>query len=89
MRTASRSSASQPPLLVELFDDKIVVNNLLRRTGGFSLPRRWIFSDGPDVTKTMQEANLPFPVEAKPIRGRGSHGVKVCKSLDDLCRPRP
>lgn len=75
---------SQPPLLVELFDDINVVNSLLRRTGNFNLPRGWAFSDGPDVIKTMQEANLPFPVVAKPIRGRGSHGVKVCKSLDEF-----
>lgn len=45
---------------------------------------------GPSLTgltlfiKTMQDANLPFPVVAKPIRGRGSRGVKVCKSLDEF-----
>lgn len=75
---------SQPPLLIELFDDKTVVNNLLSRTGGFNVPREWIFSDGPDVIKTMQEASLPFPVVAKPIRGRGSHAVKVCRYLDEF-----
>lgn len=63
---------------------KNIVNNLLRRTGGFNVPREWMFSDGPDVIKTMQEASLPFPVVAKPIRGRGSHGVKVCKYLDEF-----
>lgn len=61
---------------------KIVVNHLLRRTGGFNVPRGCIFSDGPDVIKTMQEANVPFAVVAKPIRGRDNHAVKFCKSLD-------
>lgn len=73
---------SQPPLLVELFNDRILVNNMLRRTGGFSVPWGCIFSDGPGVSKTMQEANLPSTVVAKPIRGWGSHTVKVCKYLD-------
>lgn len=53
-------------------------------TGGFNVPRGWILSDGPDVMKTRQETNLPFPDVAKLIRGRGSYGVKVCKSLDEF-----
>lgn len=27
---------------------------------------------------------LPYPVVGKPVRGRGSYGVKVCKSLEVL-----
>jgi len=28
--------------------------------------------------------SLPYPVVGKPIRGRGSHGVKVCHSVEEM-----
>jgi biotin carboxylase len=70
----------QPPRLVEQYDDKNYVNNLLRRTGGFSMPRSWTVTSADDQVLP----NLPFPVVAKPIRGRGSHGVKLCHTLAEL-----
>lgn len=32
----------------------------------------------------MNKYGLDFPVVGKPIRGRGSHGVKVCRSMEEL-----
>lgn len=83
--TCGQHRSRQPDAAaVELFNNRNVVNDLLRRTGGFNVSRGWIFSNGSDVIKTMQEANLPFSVVAKPIHGRGSHAVKVCKYLDEF-----
>jgi hypothetical protein len=78
----------QPPNLVEKFDDKEFVNDLLRKTGKFTLPRGWSItkSDSSDqsLEQRLKEMQLPYPVVGKPIRGRGSHGVKVCSSLSTL-----
>lgn len=74
------SVVGQPPLLVERYDDKDWVNNILRKAGGFDLPRSWLFDSVTDSTLP----HLPYPVVAKPIRGRGSHGVKFCQSQHDL-----
>lgn len=70
----------QPPRLVDQYDDKGFVNSLLRKDGSFPLPQFWILeSPSPSIP-----ANLPYPVVGKPIRGRGSHGVKVCFSEAEL-----
>lgn len=74
----------QPPLLVEKFDDKEFVNNRLRANGSFSMPRGWTISLSTDLRSSLQKQNLPFPIVGKPIRGRGSQGVKVCYSLEEL-----
>lgn len=74
----------QPPLLVEKFDDKEFVNNRLRANGSFSMPRGWTVSLSTDLRSSLQKQNLPFPIVGKPIRGRGSQGVKVCYSLEEL-----
>ena len=70
----------QPPQLVEQYDDKNFVNNLLRSKGTFTLPRSWTV----DWTLSLDLNSLPYPIVGKPIRGRGSHGVKVCKDKSDL-----
>jgi carbamoylphosphate synthase large subunit len=78
----------QPPNLVEKFDDKQHVNDLLRKTGQFTLPRGWSISksSSPEhsLGERLKEMQLPYPVVGKPIRGRGSYGVKVCASLPVL-----
>lgn len=73
----------QPPKLVELFDDKCLVNNMLRARSGFTLPAAQDVRDH----KTLQgvvNTTLRYPVVAKPVRGRGSYGVKVCRTPEDL-----
>ncbi|PMD39851.1 hypothetical protein L207DRAFT_583697 [Hyaloscypha variabilis F] len=75
----------QPPNLVEKFDDKEYVNNILRKTGKFTLPRGWSISKPASLEESLseklKELDLPYPVVGKPVRGRGSYGVKVCSSL--------
>lgn len=70
----------QPPRLVEQYDDKSFVNDLLRNDGTFRLPESWL-------VHSLQETvcnDVPLPIVAKPIRGRGSHGVKLCRSRQEL-----
>ncbi|KAF5683612.1 histone-lysine n-methyltransferase H3 lysine-36 specific [Fusarium circinatum] len=66
----------QGPLIVERYDDKEFVNNLLRKLGGFTMPRAWTLNESQDTQGVLEKLNLPFPIVAKPIRGRGSHGVR-------------
>ncbi len=70
---------------MEKFDEKEYVNNILRKTGKFTLPRGWSVSKPASLEESLSEKlielDLPYPVVGKPIRGRGSYGVKVCSSL--------
>ena len=70
----------QPPLLVDEHDDKNFVNSLLRKDGRFHLPESRILNCA-DSSCTF---GLTYPVVGKPIRGRGSHGVKVCMDEAEL-----
>lgn len=70
----------QPPQLVEQYDDKNFVNDMLRKDGSFDLPKSWLVRSENDIV--LQ--NLTYPIVAKPIRGRGSHGVKLCKDRSQL-----
>ena len=71
----------QPPLLVDEHDDKNFVNSLLKRDGRFRLPESRILNCA-DPSCTF---GLSYPAVGKPIRGRGSHGVKVCHNEAQLC----
>jgi D-alanine-D-alanine ligase-like ATP-grasp enzyme len=70
----------QPPALVEKYDDKNYVNNMLRASKAFTIPKGWLI----DKDSKIVNMRLPYPVVAKPVRGRGSFGVKVCHSSDEL-----
>ncbi|KAI0151881.1 glutathione synthetase ATP-binding domain-like protein [Hypoxylon sp. NC0597] len=72
----------QGPLVVQKYDDKQYVNDLLRQLGGFTMPKAWYIHNG-QCTAT-EITSLPYPIVAKPIRGRGSQGVKVCYNPDEL-----
>ncbi|CAG8420596.1 unnamed protein product [Penicillium salamii] len=73
----------QPPGLVEIFDDKMFLNNQLRDRGGFTLPRSWEVKAGDDLEALVQ--TIPgYPIVGKPVRGRGSHGVRVCHTASEL-----
>lgn len=86
----------QPPLCADQFDDKSFVNDCLRRHGGLTLPRSWTIDD-PRIEKGDHEAvqktldtvlafikDSDYPIVAKPVRGRGSHGVKICRNSTEL-----
>ena len=71
----------QPPLLVDEFDDKNFVNSLLRKDGRFRFPdSRFLNCADPSCV-----FGLTYPIVGKPIRGRGSHGVRVCHTEPELC----
>ncbi|KAI4724321.1 glutathione synthetase ATP-binding domain-like protein [Aureobasidium sp. EXF-10728] len=73
------------PCMVELYDDKHYVNDMLRKSGNFTLPRGWLVEDdGSDFSAKLNSLDLRFPVVGKPVRGRGSHGVKVCNTAQEL-----
>jgi hypothetical protein len=69
----------QSPLCVDRYDNKEWVNTLLRKAGGFTMPRSW-----PLPPESGPYPVLPYPIVAKPARGRGSHGVKVCRDPQQL-----
>ncbi|KAJ4245986.1 hypothetical protein NW762_013730 [Fusarium torreyae] len=72
----------QGPLVVDKYDDKKFVNDYLRAVGGFTMPRAFTASSLAEVTKSADD--ISYPVVAKPIRGRGSFGVKVCHNKREL-----
>ncbi|KAJ5084065.1 hypothetical protein NUU61_008644 [Penicillium alfredii] len=73
----------QPPSLVENFDDKLYLNDQLRTRSGFTMPQSWTVSATDDVQSLAR--SIPwYPLVGKPIRGRGSHRVKVCQSPAEL-----
>jgi D-alanine-D-alanine ligase-like ATP-grasp enzyme len=76
----------QPPCLVELYDDKRYVNDWLRSTGQFSMPKAWTLTRSSLSNAAVQVASLDleYPIVAKPCRGRGSAGVKLCKTAAEL-----
>ncbi|KAI1334938.1 hypothetical protein F5Y15DRAFT_420377 [Xylariaceae sp. FL0016] len=92
LQTSSRLSqhedalrvVGQPPSLVERFDDKAMLNDLLRKRGSLTLPRACTVAEGRDAEAALGGMTDAFPLVAKPVRGRGSHGVKVCGDLEEL-----
>lgn len=73
----------QPPGLVENFDDKAYLNGKLNELGDYTLPPSWVVSDLATLEKCIASIGQ-FPVVGKPVRGRGSHGVKLCKTPEQL-----
>jgi hypothetical protein len=77
----------QPPGLVEKFDDKLYLNDKLRSMGDlFTLPRSWEVkaTDSTPLDAFIQSNITTYPIVGKPVRGRGSHGVKVCHGPIEL-----
>ncbi|KAK4934551.1 hypothetical protein LTR66_015583 [Elasticomyces elasticus] len=59
------------------------LNNQLRALGGFTLPNAWEATAGDDLDALIE--SIPnHPIVGKPVRGRGSHGVKVCYGATEL-----
>lgn len=85
----------QDPEVVEKFDDKWVANSLLREKGVAVANSMLVgLAEGDesdvllgDVTEAlMNEAGIGLPCVVKPIRGRGSQGVRKVDSLKELKR---
>ncbi|KAL2863693.1 uncharacterized protein BJX67DRAFT_384391 [Aspergillus lucknowensis] len=86
----------QLPLCVDRFDDKAFLNDSLRRYDGLMLPKAWTINGSP-IGKNDQAASTEtlestlatinesdYPIVAKPVRGRGSHAVKICHNAVEL-----
>ncbi|PWY94218.1 glutathione synthetase ATP-binding domain-like protein [Aspergillus sclerotioniger CBS 115572] len=83
LASAPVSVVGQPPSLVESFDDKAYLNDQLRIHGSFTLPQSWLIRGSDDISSILN--SIPrYPVVGKPVRGRGSHGVRVCHDRADL-----
>ncbi|MEC3907771.1 ATP-grasp domain-containing protein [Tamlana sp. 2201CG12-4] len=70
----------QTPDIVDVYDDKWVTNQLLKKNG-IPIPNGLI------LNKNSFDQNLKklrFPLIIKPIRGRGSQGVSLIKDLAGL-----
>lgn len=74
----------QPPKLVDAYDDKAVVYNIMKRAGGFTLPKSLTVSSSEDILEIITKNGLTYPVVAKPVRGRDSYGVKLCHNESEL-----
>jgi hypothetical protein len=74
----------QPPNLVELFDDKAYLNDCIRQKKYVTMPRGWTIDSRQCIHAVMNSSGVTYPIVAKPVRGRGSHGVKVCYSKETL-----
>ncbi|MBF9255795.1 ATP-grasp domain-containing protein [Pontibacter sp. 172403-2] len=74
------SVVGQIPENVDVYDDKWVTNNLLRKNH-LPIPKSVM------ITKENAgnyQLHFPFPVVAKPIRGRGSQGVSLVNTAEEL-----
>jgi D-alanine-D-alanine ligase len=72
----------QDPRQLDKYDDKAWANRWLQSQPGLdgSFPTTWIVSrETPEVLN-----DIPLPVIIKPVRGRGSQGVALCHSQDQL-----
>lgn len=74
------SVVGQIPENVDLYDDKWITNGLLK-ANGLPIPRSIIITHD---NLTNYRLDFPFPVVAKPIRGRGSQGVSVVRNPEEL-----
>lgn len=72
----------QPPGLAENFDDKAYLNDKLRELGGYTLPKSWLVSPK-NISEIINHIDR-YPIVGKPVRRRGSHGVKVCHDKGQL-----
>ncbi|KAF7591478.1 hypothetical protein BBP40_001524 [Aspergillus hancockii] len=73
----------QPPGLVENCDDKAFLNDKLRILGDYTLPRSRLISSSDNIDDFVHSIEQ-FPIVGKPVRGRGSHGVKLCHDPSQL-----
>ncbi|GLB12124.1 hypothetical protein AtubIFM57258_009402 [Aspergillus tubingensis] len=72
----------QPPGLAENSDDKAYLNDKLRELGGYTLPKSWLVSPK-NISEIINHIDR-YPIVGKPVRRRGSHGVKVCHDKGQL-----
>lgn len=80
----SVSVIGQPPQLVEAYDDKAFVYEIMKSHGGFTVATSITLTASDNLSDIIENQNVRYPIVAKPVRGRGSHGVKLCKDEETL-----
>lgn len=61
------TAVGQPPRLVQAYDDKNLVNSLLRKTGKFNMPFSCVIPATDDIEMVLVKNDLQLPIVAKPI----------------------
>lgn len=74
----------QLPALVERWDDKFSTNRFLAEKG-LPVAQSALADDAIDAA-WLAARGLSFPIVIKPVRGRGSQGVLVVRTLDEANR---
>lgn len=74
------SVVGQIPENVDLYDDKWITNYLLK-ANNLPIPKSVIITQ---EDSSKYQLDFPFPVVAKPIRGRGSQGVSLVRKKEEL-----
>ncbi|WVQ97547.1 hypothetical protein IAU59_004661 [Kwoniella sp. CBS 9459] len=77
----------QSPLIAEKYDDKEWANRWLATQDGLRgyFPKALLYRKATSTTNTEAEVeDFPLPAVVKPIRGRGSHGVKRVSSQGEM-----
>ncbi|KAK7524459.1 hypothetical protein IWZ03DRAFT_391945 [Phyllosticta citriasiana] len=64
-----------PPLLAETYDEKALVNHILKEQGRFMIAVSRLANEGDDLGSRTRK---------RRVRGRGSHGVKLSQSFVEL-----
>lgn len=70
----------QEPKSVDIYDDKLHTNGLLK-SNGIPIPRTKLISKSNFESASIQ---MDFPLVVKPIRGRGSQGVFLIHNQQEL-----
>lgn len=78
------SIVGQPPQLVEAYDDKALVYEIMKSHDRFTLAKSATLTSSDDLCAVLKSQSLHYPLVGKPVRGRGSHGVKLCKDEETL-----
>ena len=79
----------QPPALMQAYDDKFETNAMLMRAG-LPVARSFLVSNLArrgvraldDLEQALDEIGLKPPLIVKPVRGRGSQGVTLSRTLE-------
>lgn len=80
----------QDPNDTEKYEDKAWVNDWLRARPELEgwFPKSWVLSkkagDGEEIQGRLDEIKKGLPVVIKPVRGRGSHGVSLVQTEEEL-----
>ena len=88
----SCSIVGQPPALVDRFDNKWVANEFLRTNQNPVVKGILVGGHSPTATLSLEDAvsgrltalGFQFPLVVKPVRGRGSEGVRVVVDVGDF-----